>query len=509
MNDDERSFREAADRLSIDVRPNPMHKARLRRQMLAAFEQAAEPLPGAADRSGPRRIPLLRRPLVRLAAAAVILVGAFGTWRVLGPGGPATVSQICQATRKMPWLHAVATEYADDDVRTQQHWVDFSDKQTYVLRGDGTVLNWDYGADGKKFTYSPRVRAVAVSDLSGPGMFGTPSAHNLVDAFEVLAGDGAVRQWDEQHEGESVRSYEVEKARPGISLGGKDVAGLRMKVMVDPETRRIVAAEIEHQAATGVTLLREEWVISYPQSGPESLYDLGVPRSARVVDLRRGGQYIGTPGNEPMPVPTPEDSGSSRLVPLMIDLPRAVFVGTPQNHRVPRLAKPRSGPRPPFLAPPGTMNVALGKPVTCSDADPVMGRLEMITDGDKEAADGSFVELGPGLQHVTIDLKRRYEIFAVVVWHYHQQPRVYFDVVVQVSDDPRFRTRVRTAFNNDIDDSASFGRGSDLHYTETNEGRLIHTKGVGGRYVRLFSNGNTSDDLNHYIEVEVYGRPVQ
>ena len=29
---------------------------------------------------------------------------------------------------------------------------------------------------------------------------------------------------------------------------------------------------------------------------------------------------------------------------------------------------------------------------------------------------------------------------------------------------------------------------------------------VKGRYVRLYSNGNTSNDTNHYIEVEVYGR---
>jgi hypothetical protein len=133
----------------------------------------------------------------------------------------------------------------------------------------------------------------------------------------------------------------------------------------------------------------------------------------------------------------------------------------------------------------------------------------MITDGDKEAADGSFVELGPGVQYVTLDLQARHEIYAVVIWHYHQQPRVYFDVVVQVSNDRRFQRGVQTVFNNDIDNSADRQTGRDLHYTETNEGKLIDTRGVEARYVRLYSNGNTSDGLNHYIEVEVYGRPVR
>ncbi len=204
------------------------------------------------------------------------------------------------------------------------------------------------------------------------------------------------------------------------------------------------------------------------------------------------------------------DTTSSELVPVDIKLPKPMFVGTPQDTKVPNLEKPLGKPRPPFLAPPGTKNVALGKPVSASDEEPIIGEIEMITDGDKEAADGSYVELGPFLQHVTIDLGGKHEIYAIVVWHYHKQPCVYFDVVVQVADDADFITNVKTVFNNDIDNSAGFGVGKDMHYTETAEGKLIDCMpGVQGRYVRLYSNGNTSNDLNHYIEVDVYGKPVE
>ncbi len=199
----------------------------------------------------------------------------------------------------------------------------------------------------------------------------------------------------------------------------------------------------------------------------------------------------------------------AELVPIEIELPKPMFVGTPQDTRVPNLEKPLGKLRPPFLAPAGTKNVALEKLVASSDEEPIIGEIEMITDGDKEAADGSYVELGPFLQHVTIDLEAIHEIYAIVIWHYHKQARVYFDVIVQVADDPDFITNVRTLFNNDIDNSAGIGVGEDMHYTETNEGRLIDAKGVKARYVRLYSNGNTSNDLNHYIEVEVYGKPVE
>lgn len=211
---------------------------------------------------------------------------------------------------------------------------------------------------------------------------------------------------------------------------------------------------------------------------------------------------------EPEPAAPANTAG---LVPIDIKLPKPMFVGTPQDTKVPNLEKPLGKARPPFLAPEGTKNVALGKPVSSSDEEPIIGEIEMITDGDKEAADGSYVELGPFVQHVTIDLEGMYDIYAIVVWHYHKQARVYFDVVVQVADDADFITNVKTVFNNDIDNSAGLGVGTDKHYTETNEGKLIDvlSKGIKARYVRLYSNGNTSNDLNHYIEVEVYGKPAK
>jgi hypothetical protein len=203
------------------------------------------------------------------------------------------------------------------------------------------------------------------------------------------------------------------------------------------------------------------------------------------------------------------NKGKSRLVPLEIKLPRAMFVGTEKPIRVSNLKKLSTEDRPPFLAPPGTTNIALGKPVSSSDEAPIIGEIEMITDGDKEAADGSYVELGPLLQHVTIDLEGMYEIYAVAIWHYHQQPQVYYDVVVQVADDSDFITNVRTLFNNDTDNTAGIGAGTDMNYVETNKGELIDARGVKARYIRLYSNGNNNNDLNHYIEVEVYGKSAK
>ena len=208
--------------------------------------------------------------------------------------------------------------------------------------------------------------------------------------------------------------------------------------------------------------------------------------------------------------PKKESQSDAKLVPLELKLPKPAFKGTPK-HIPPgtNLEKPRKGPRPPFMAPKGTKNVAGGKKVTASDNDPIIGEIKLVTDGDKEANEGCYVELGPGLQWVQIDLKQKYEIHALLVWHYHMNAQVYHDVVVQVADDADFITNVRTVFSNDHDNSSGLGLGDAKEYWETYEGKLIDAKGVVARYVRLYSNGSTADDMNHYTEVEVYGRPAK
>jgi len=196
------------------------------------------------------------------------------------------------------------------------------------------------------------------------------------------------------------------------------------------------------------------------------------------------------------------------MVPLETEFPEPQFQGTPVPVKLPNLEKPGTK-APEIMVAAGSVNLAADKPVSGSDEFPIIGELTFVTDGDKEGVEGSYVELGPETQHVQIDLGQKSKIYAVLVWHYHSQARAYHDVIVQISDDPEFASDVTTIYNNDHDNSSGMGVGKDLAYIETNRGRLIDAEGVEGRYVRLYSSGNTANDMNHYVEVEVYGTPVE
>jgi hypothetical protein len=231
--------------------------------------------------------------------------------------------------------------------------------------------------------------------------------------------------------------------------------------------------------------------------------------SLRLVTLALAGAGVMALASLALPAPATAQAGA-KLVPIPIQLPKPMFEGTPQNVRgIANLQKPLGRPRDPFLAPAGVVNVAKGKKVESTDMEPIIGEIDQITDGDKKGAEGSYVELGPEKQAVTIDLGAPHEVYAVLFWHFHRTARVYLDVIVQLADDAAFTKNVRTVFNNDHDNSSGLGAGSDMNYVETAEGKLVDAKGARARYVRLYSRGSNANELNHYVEVDVYGRPAK
>jgi hypothetical protein len=100
---------------------------------------------------------------------------------------------------------------------------------------------------------------------------------------------------------------------------------------------------------------------------------------------------------------------------LKLKLPKPMFIGTPTNIRSPNLEKITGKSRGPFYVPKGTVLLSVKKTVTSSDSAPVIGELDMITDGEKSGGDGFFVELGPAPQWVQIDLGASRALYAILM----------------------------------------------------------------------------------------------
>lgn len=230
--------------------------------------------------------------------------------------------------------------------------------------------------------------------------------------------------------------------------------------------------------------------------------------AAVVLSSCDNGPGTGTDNGGEKPGETVTTTGGDKIE-LPLTLPKAVAGGTERTPKVENMQETPESARTVMFVPAGTTNVALGKTVTATDDAPIGGGLEKLVDGDVEGTDGSFLEFGLFDQNVTVDLGSKHEMYAIMIWHYFAQTRVYYDVVVQIADDADFTQNVQILFNNDTDNSLGLGIGTDKHYKETLYGKLIDAKGAQGRFVRFHSNGNDVNELNHYIEVAVYGKPVK
>ncbi|MFC4101665.1 galactose-binding domain-containing protein [Paenibacillus xanthanilyticus] len=145
-------------------------------------------------------------------------------------------------------------------------------------------------------------------------------------------------------------------------------------------------------------------------------------------------------------------------------------------------------------------NVAYGKSVTASDT--LAGSSSVITDGDTNS--NNFVGVTQNVQWIQIDLGQSYSLNKINLWHYFNDGRTYRDVIVRLSNDPSFSTGVTTVFNNDTNNSAGLGAGSDAEYAETSAGKSITFAATSARYVRLYSNGSSANVYNHYVDVQVW-----
>ncbi|HEX3716699.1 MAG TPA: discoidin domain-containing protein [Verrucomicrobiae bacterium] len=192
-------------------------------------------------------------------------------------------------------------------------------------------------------------------------------------------------------------------------------------------------------------------------------------------------------------------------VPLTLKLPSPVFSGTPKEAPAGVIVESRTAVPPVIMVPPNARNIAPKAKITSSDKNATSALLAKITDGDKEADEDSIVQLRKGLQWIQFDFGRPVDIYAIALWHAHDNAKIYRSVIVQAADDKDFTENVRTLFNNDTDNSSGLGAGTDRQYFETFQGKEINAKGTKARYVRLYSHGSTDSSMNEYTEVEIYG----
>lgn len=144
-------------------------------------------------------------------------------------------------------------------------------------------------------------------------------------------------------------------------------------------------------------------------------------------------------------------------------------------------------------------------------------RLSVVTDGDRSTSEYALIATDSVAKYIQLNLGEPHLITKVNILNDYNPdaPRAGKDLIVQLSNDPAFGTGVTTIYNNDADNSAGLGAGSDAEYVEPSTGAgLTVTPGspVSAHYVRYWANGHTRTGTSIYnamntpVEVEVYAQ---
>ncbi|WJH34829.1 discoidin domain-containing protein [Paenibacillus sp. CC-CFT747] len=164
-----------------------------------------------------------------------------------------------------------------------------------------------------------------------------------------------------------------------------------------------------------------------------------------------------------------------------------------------------------------SINVAPGKTVTSNGTVSNGVPLSILTD---RATDSYvLISVADGPKWVQVDLTQAYPVSKINIrndWGASSgTARTGRDIIVQLSNSPTFSSGVTTVFNNDADNTAGQGAGTDAPYLEPVDGSgkdIVLSTPISARYVRYWANGHirVNQDVhlvNTPIEIEVYANP--
>jgi len=218
---------------------------------------------------------IVKSRITKLAAAAAIIIAVY---LVLHPGGSidvttVTFAQITENMEKMPWMHAVG-EGAGDRAEV---WFSFERRVLVAKEASGAVRFQD---DLKQIVqvYNPDANTITVSRGTPDALAGLGGSvldyPKLVMKMFGDAGEKVIREIG-KYKGKDAKIFKM-----SAFLGGMD---MKVEMTVDAEKNVLLFVNQKAFDKAGKLTIEANAYFDYPEKGPESIYDVGVPASAKTV----------------------------------------------------------------------------------------------------------------------------------------------------------------------------------------------------------------------------------
>ncbi len=284
MNDNEKYIEEFVKDISFDA-PDDKHRDVLKKQLLIAFPKHR--LQSTVHTVKIWRT-IMKNPITKLAAVAVIIIAAFvGIYQFGWSYEAVTLGQAIENMKKAPWMHAMieeternaATGLLDQYQYVCESWTSINPYRHIKISSDGTI--YFHGESSGRLVnaqYDPKIDTITTRFPKA-----TDDVHkNMPDDYaqlflmqiEELEKQGAKVEYTKDiYEKHPVRIINYEHTSESFHFEGTLVVSvethLPMKFFLKTSGRDRMESTISA-------------VIDYPDAGPTDIYQAGAPNEARV-----------------------------------------------------------------------------------------------------------------------------------------------------------------------------------------------------------------------------------
>jgi hypothetical protein len=245
-------------------------------KMKEAYLSESEAKPETVERTFWRNI--MKSKLTKFAVAACVVIAVIiGVKQFTGSVNISTVAfaDISEAMKNVPWMHQVGRGFERGINGTGEQWIGFEAKIHAGKWANGKVT-FSNMKEKKSYTYDPQAKTITILyqdslpiDLSSPVSL-------LESMYKMLKEQGAqIITKEAKYDGQKVQLQEISLTYEGQSQ--------IVRLYIQPDSKLLLAAQVKGTDAKGNITMDGEVTFSYPQTGPSDIYDLGVPRDAKII----------------------------------------------------------------------------------------------------------------------------------------------------------------------------------------------------------------------------------
>jgi hypothetical protein len=228
---------------------------------------------------------IMKSPITKLAAAAVIILTIIiGTHHFGRPVSFTTIAfaDISKAMKKMPWMHQMSKGLEGGITGVGEQWIGFEKKIHAGKWANGKVTFWNL-KEQRKYEFNPESNSITIDyadEKNFPLNLSSPVSL-LESMHKMLKEQGAeIITKEAEYNGQKAQLQEISFSSAGQNSDERHTLQLYIK----PDVKLLLAAKVKATDANGSVVMDGEVKFEYPNRGPKNIYDLGVPRTANVVN---------------------------------------------------------------------------------------------------------------------------------------------------------------------------------------------------------------------------------